>query len=128
MTYKQLISVMQTLVANIENQETKTQKKLVKIHQKLMTYYNIYQEKVNENKLEYAEVDDKGFLILDEKSEFKHSKEGMKKLIEANKALLNSDFDYEVIEVLNPSGLEEHVYLKNFVKGVMFHEEDTDTL
>jgi hypothetical protein len=36
------------------------------------------------------------------------------------KDLLNKEFNYDLIEVINTKGLEEHLYLKDFVTGVNF--------
>ena len=125
MTYKDLVTAMSILVNNIDQQETKLQKKLVKIHAKLKEFYDVYSDKLNDYRLEYAAVDDKGFLITTEKGEYKYTKEGMKSLQDASKELLNEEVDFKPIEVLNPSGLEAHIYLKGWVTGVEFNE-DTD--
>lgn len=127
-TYKDLIIVLQTIVANVESPDTKGQKKLIKIHQRLMKYYESYQEKHSDNKLEYAEVDEKGKLILNEKGEYSYSKPNMKLLNDANKKLLNEEFEYDVIEVVNPGGLEIHNYLENWVTGVSFISNDEDEI
>ena len=130
MTYKDLIFTMNMLVGNIDNQETKVQKKLVKIHGKLKTAYEQYADKLNDLRLEYAEVDEKGHLIMTDKGEYKYSKESTKKLQAAGKELLDQEFDFDTIEVLNPGGLESHTYLKDWVKGVEFDavEDDADIL
>jgi hypothetical protein len=118
------------LVGNIDNQETKVQKKLVKIHGKLKTAYEQYADKLNDLRLEFAEVDDKGHLIMTEKGEYKYSKESTKKLQAAGKDLLDQEFDFDTIDVLNPAGLESHTYLKGWLKGVDFVdiEDDADIL
>lgn len=130
MTYKDLIFTMNMLVGNIDGQETKVQKKLVKIHGKLKTAYEQYADKLNDLRLEYAEVDDKGHLIMTDKGEYKYSKESTKKLQAAGKELLDQEFDFDTIEVLNPAGLESHTYLKDWVKGIEFDavEDDADIL
>lgn len=124
MTYKELIEAMQILVQNIGNQETKTQKKLLKIHGKLKEYYEEYEEKLNDIRLENAMTEDNGALILDEKGGYKYNKDGQRKMYKDIKDLLSSDFDYQKIEVVNPNGLEEHIYLKSFITGVKFPEDN----
>lgn len=124
MTYKELIEAMQILVQNIGNQETKTQKKLLKIHSKLKTYYEYYEEQLNDIRLENAMTEENGALILDEKGGYKYNKDGQRKMYKEIKDLLNKDFNYELIEVVNPIGLEEHLYLKSFITGVKFIEEN----
>jgi hypothetical protein len=120
MTYKDLIETMQQLVHNIGNQETKTQKKLLAIHGKLKKYYENYEELLNDIRLENAMTEDNGALILDEKGGYKYNKDGQRKMYKEIKDLLNKEFYYDLIEVINTKGLEEHIYLKDFVTGVNF--------
>jgi hypothetical protein len=124
MKHKDLILTMSLLVANIGDQKTKTQKKLLKIHEQLKKHYDAYQEKISELRLDNASVDKDGNLILDEKGEYKYNKEGLKKLNEAAKELLEDEFEYKPIEVMNPEGLDIHVYLKGWVNGVKFQDEE----
>jgi hydroxymethylpyrimidine pyrophosphatase-like HAD family hydrolase len=124
MTYKDLIETMQQLVHNIGNQETKTQKKLLAIHGKLKKYYENYEELLNDIRLENAMTEDNGALILDEKGGYKYNKDGQRKMYKEIKELLNKEFNYEQIEVINTKGLEEHVYLKHFTTGINFIEEN----
>ena len=124
MKHKDLILTMSLLVANIGDQKTKTQKKLLKIHEQLKKHYDSYQEKIAELRLDNASVDKDGNLILDEKGEYKYNKEGLKKLNEAAKELLEAEFEYKPIDVMNPEGLDIHVYLKGWVNGVKFQDEE----
>ena len=126
MTYKELIEAMQILVQNIGSQETKTQKKLLKIHGKLKEYYEEYEEQLNDIRLENAMTEENGALILDEKGGYKYNKEGQRKMYKEIKNLLSDEFDFNVIEVVNPSGLEEHIYLEKFVNGVKFTESEEE--
>ncbi len=124
MTYKDLIETMQQLVYNIGNQETKTQKKLLAIHGKLKKYYENYEELLNDIRLENAMTEENGALILDEKGGYKYNKDGQRKMYKEIKELLSSEFDYKKIEIVNPYLLEEHIYLKDFVTGVNFIEDN----
>jgi len=124
MTYKDLIETMQQLVHNIGNQETKVQKKLLSIHGKLKKHYENYEELLNDIRLDNAMTEENGALILDEKGGYKYNKDGQRKMYKEIKDLLNKEFYYEAIEVINTKGLEEHVYLKHFVTGVNFVEDN----
>jgi hydroxymethylpyrimidine pyrophosphatase-like HAD family hydrolase len=126
MTYKELIEAMQILVQNIGNQETKVQKKLLKIHTKLKSYYEEYEEQLNDIRLENAMTEENGALILDEKGGYKYNKDGQRKMYKEIKELLSKDFDYQKIEVVNDKGLEEHIYLKDFVNGVKFTQSEEE--
>ena len=64
--------------------------------------------------------------IVNEKGEYRFSKEGLKKLKDDIKKLNESEFNFKPIEVLNPKGLEEFSFLKDWVTGVEFEVEETD--
>jgi uncharacterized protein YfdQ (DUF2303 family) len=120
---------MNIISQNIGQQETKTQKKLFKIYERLKKYHEEYQEQFQEIRLDAALVDDKGALVLDEKGEYKFTKDGVRQVEKAVKELLSKEFAYTKIEVLNANGLENHIYLKEWLIGVEFiGEEDAEIL
>ena len=61
---------------------------------------------------------------MSEKGEYSFSKEGMKKLNADIKHLLDKEFDFKTIEVVNPEGLEIHTYLNGWLSGVSFDNVD----
>ena len=124
MTYKNLIEVLELIGKNVGNQESKTQKKLIKIYNKLKVYYDAYEEVRNDYRLEHASVDDKGNVVLNEKGDYVFTKDALKNLQKDLKNLLGQSFIFEIINVVNPSGLEEHIYLKGWLDGVIFNEEE----
>jgi 3-methyladenine DNA glycosylase AlkD len=126
MKYEKIGQVIAQINAVIGKQETKVQKKLFKFGEKLKTYQEDYVNKVEELRLDNAAADDKEVLIVNEKGEYKFTKEGLKKLKEDIKKLNESEFDFKPIEVLNPKGLEEFHFLKDWVTGVTFDEEEAD--
>lgn len=126
MTYKQLIESMDLIARNVGNQETKVQKKLLKIYNKLKVYYDRYEELRNDIRLDFASVDEKNNVVLNEKSDYVFTKDKLKDMQKPLRELINSEFIFEKIEVLNPSGLEDHVYLKDFVNGVSFKLDDEE--
>jgi hypothetical protein len=126
MKYEKINEVIGQINAVIGKQETKVQKKLFKFGEKLKTYQEDYVTKIEELRLDNAATDEKSVLIVNEKGEYRFSKEGLKKLREDIKKLNESDFDFKPIEVLNPKGLEEFHFLKDWVTGVTFDEEEAD--
>jgi hypothetical protein len=126
MKYEKINEVIGQINAVIGKQETKVQKKLFKFGEKLKTYQEDYVTKVEELRLDNAATDEKGVLVVNEKGEYRFSKEGLKKLREDIKKLNESEFDFKPIEVLNPKGLEEFHFLKDWVTGVTFDEEEAD--
>ena len=126
MKYEKIGLVISQINQVIGKQETKVQKKLFKFGEKLKPYQETYISKVEELRLDNAATDDKGVLTVDEKGEYKFTKEGLKKLREDIKKLNESEFDFTPIEVLNPKGLEEFHFLKDWVTGITFDEEEAD--
>lgn len=124
MTNKDLIQVANLIAANMGDQSTKTQKKLFKIYEKLKPSIDKYQEGIEEIRLDNASVDDKGNLITDEKSGYKFTKDAAKKINQKLKELNEKEIEFKPIEVLNPEGLEIHVYLKGWLTGVEFKQDE----
>ena len=128
MKYNQL----QTLVANINavigSQETKTQKKLVKIFEKVKSHHESYQAQVEELRLDNAAVGEKDVLLLDEKGQYKFTKDGIKKLTEQIKALGEKEFEFKPIEIINTQGLENFTFLEDWTTGITFVKEEEEEL
>jgi hypothetical protein len=123
-TYKDLYMVVAYTAANIMNESTKGQKKLGLIRKKFQPFLDEYNEKRDELRLDHASCDDKGNLILDEKGEYKFTKEGLKKLSQAVKELSDQEFDYTPILIINPEELEVYTFLDGWVNGVKFEKEE----
>lgn len=128
MKYKQLLQLATTLKYVIGSQETKVQKKLFKVQEKIAKYLDEYNKQVEELRLDNASVDEKGILILNEKSDYKFSKEGIKKLTKDIEALNDKEFDFQIINVVNPQGLEEFTFLSDWTTGIEFNKQEEEEL
>ena len=128
MKYNQLNQLVANLNAVIGSQETKTAKKLLKIYEKVKTHHEDYQSKVEELRLDNAQVDDKDCLVLSEKGEYRFTKEAIKKLTEQVKALGEKEFEFKPIEVINTNGLEHFTFLENWTTGITFVKEEEEEL
>ena len=128
MKYNQLNTLVANINAVIGNSETKTQKKLVKIYEKVKTHHESYQAQVEELRLDNAQVDDKDCLLLSDKGEYKYTKDGIKKLTEQIKALGEKEFEFKPIEVINTNGLENFTFLEEWTKGITFVKEEEEEL
>ena len=128
MKYQQLNTLVASINAVIGSQETKTQKKLFKIYEKVKTHHEDYQAKVEELRLDNASTKENDILILNEKGEYSFTKEAIKKLTEQVKELSNKEFDFKPIEVLNPNGLENFTFLENWTSGITFIKEIEEEL
>ena len=126
MTYKELNDLVNTIKTIIGDQETKTQKKLFKIFEKIKPTFTEYQNKIEDLRLDNAATDDKGVLILDDKGNYKFNKEGLKNLTKQINELNEQSFTFTKIPVVNPQGLENFVFLKDWLDGVTFVEEEAE--
>jgi hypothetical protein len=128
MNYNQLNQLVANLNAVIGSQESKTQKKLFRLYEKVKTHHEDYQAKVEELRLDNAQVDGNDCLILDEKGSYKFTKECIKRLTEQVKELNERTFDFTLIPVVNPQGLEHFTFLEEWVTGITFITEEEEEL
>jgi 23S rRNA pseudoU1915 N3-methylase RlmH len=129
MKYQQLNELVTNLntaikVATIKDKETKIGKKLAKVYEKVKKHHEDYSKQAEELRIDNASTDDKGVLLLDEKGEYKFSKEGLKKLMAQLKELGQKEFEFTKIPVVNPAGLEEYFFLNDWLTGVNFITEE----
>lgn len=124
MKFKEINILAANIQAVIGNQETKVQKKLAKIYEKLDKYGKMYDEKIADLRLDYAATDDKGVLLLNDKGVYTFKKEDLKKLNEKVRALNEEEFILDPINVVNPEGLQEFTFLKEWTKGIEFINEE----
>jgi hypothetical protein len=128
MKYKQLLQLVNNINAVIGSSETKTQKKLVKIFEKVKKHHEDYQAEVEILRLDAAMTDDKDCLLLDDKGNYKYSKEGIKKLTKDIDALNDKVFDFQIINVVNPEGLTDFNFLEDWTTGIEFNKQEEEEL
>jgi hypothetical protein len=66
--------------------------------------------------------------LLDEKSNYKYSKEGIKKLTQQIKDLSDKEIEFNKIEVINTSGLEDFTFLQDWTTGIEFNKQEEEEL
>ena len=128
MKYQQLNTLVASINAVIGSQETKVQKKLFRLYEKVKSHHESYQAQVEELRLDNASTDDKDILLLDEKGGYKFTKENIKKLTAQVKELGEKEFEFKPIEVLNPNGLENFTFLEDWTTGIEFIKEIEEEL
>ena len=128
MKYQQLNTLVASINAVIGNSESKTQKKLVKIYEKVKSHHESYQAQVEELRLDNASTDSNDILLLDEKGGYKFTKESIKKLTAQVTELGNKEFDFTPIPVVNPQGLEDFNFLEDWTTGITFVKEEEEEL
>jgi len=126
MNYQQLNILVASINAVIGSQETKVQKKLFKIYEKVKSHHESYQAQVEELRLDNAAADDKDILLLDEKGGYKFTKEAIKKLTTQVKELGEKEFEFKPIEVVNTKGLEDFNFLQEWTTGIAFIKEEEE--
>ena len=126
MKFNQINTLVANLNSVIGSQESKTQKKLFRIYEKIKSHHETFQSEIEDLRLDNAQVDEKDCLILDEKGGYKFSKEGLKKLTKDITELGEKEFDFTPISIVNPQGLEKFYFLKDWVTGVNFLKEEEE--
>jgi uncharacterized protein (UPF0216 family) len=128
MQYKKINEVINQ-INNIQgNPEEKVIKKLLKFAEKLKPYQEEYATKAQELRLDNAATDKDGVLILNDKQDYKFTKEGLKKLQDQIKELGEKEFEFKKIEVVNPNGLENFTFLEDWTTGITFVKEEEEEL
>jgi calcineurin-like phosphoesterase len=128
MKYKQLLQLVNNINAVIGSSETKTQKKLVKIFEKVKKHHEDYQAEVEILRLDAAMTDEKDCLLLDDKGNYRYSKEGIKKLTKDIEALNDKEFDFVIINVVNPEFLKDFTFLEDWTTGIEFNKQEEEEL
>ena len=128
MNYNQLNQLVANLNAVIGSQESRTQKKLFRIYEKLKSHHEAYQAEVEGLRLDNAQVDSNDCLILDEKNGYKFTKESIKKLTQQVKELGDKEFAFDKINIANPQGLENFDFLDSWTTGIIFVKEEEEEL
>ena len=128
MKYQQLNTLVASINAVIGSQETKVQKKLFKIYEKVKSHHESYQAQVEELRLDNASTDDNDILLLDEKGGYKFTKEAIKKLTAQVKELGEKEFEFTPINVVNPDGLQDFTFLEEWTSGIEFIKEIEEEL
>jgi hypothetical protein len=128
MNYNQLNQLVSNLNAVIGSQESRTQKKLFRIYEKVKSHHEAYQADVEGLRLDNAQVDSNDCLILDEKNGYKFTKESIKKLTQQVKELGEKEFEFDKINIANPKGLETFTFLEDWTTGITFVKEEEEEL
>lgn len=116
-TYSELIVLINYLNATTSESGSKKELKLKKIVEKIKPLFDEYNEKRDDIRLEHAYADSNGILDLNEKGEYKYTKEGVKGMNNDFKSLLIQTFNFELLEI-GTDGIEDLFFLSGWVKGM----------
>lgn len=112
-----LIRGLNILMSDKEILSSKAGKKLEKMAKKVQSHLDEYNEKLEDIRLDNANVDANGSLLTDEKGGYKYSKEGIKKMNADIKELLKKEFEFYQFS-FSPEGLEKYSFLSKWVEGI----------
>lgn len=127
--YSELLSLVQSINFVFRLPELKDNskgiKKLQKIGEKMKNHLEFYNEKLEEIRLDHANTDKDGSLLLDEKGGYKFTKESTKEMNKKVKELLESTFEFYEF-TFSHEGLEKFAFLEGWVEGLKFPEEEVE--
>ena len=127
---RDLLNLVQTLNVLLSNEDfvknnTKGVKKLQKVGEKIKSHLDAYNEKIDEAKLDNANTDKDGSLLLDEKGGYKYSKEGLKSLNKKIKEILDTEFEFYQF-TFSKEGIESFQFLEGWVEGLEFPKQEVE--
>lgn len=96
---------------------SKKEAKLKKIAEKVKPIFEEYNEKREDIRLDHAFEDKSGVLELNEKGEYKFTKEGIKAMAKDMKKLLEDTFEFYQF-TFSTEGIDDLKFLAGWVEGI----------
>jgi len=126
-TYADLLELVRNLNVVQAEPNSKRQKKLKKIAEKVKSVFEEYNEQREDIRLDNAHANAEGVLDLNEKGEYKFTKEGLKQMNKEMKKLLDKSFEFYQLSFNNES-IEDLMFLEGWVESILFPipEEDNE--
>lgn len=109
-TYAELLELVRSLNMTPAEKGSKAEAKLKKIAEKIKPIFEGYNEKREDIRLDHAFVDSKGVLELNEKGEYKFTKEAIKAMAKDMKNLLDETFEFYQFS-FSTEGIEDFKFL-----------------
>lgn len=124
----QLVQAINILSNSTEFAEKNTKgiKKLKKVGEKIKEYLESYNEKLEDIRLDNANTDDSGSLLLNEKGDYKFSKDGLRNLNKSAKELLDSTIEIYPF-TFSTEGIEDFLFLEGWVAGISAPDAEQDS-
>jgi hypothetical protein len=123
--YAELLALVQALNATNAERGTKREEKLKKIAKKVKPLFDDYNDEKETIRLDNAYTDAYGVLVLNEKGEYKYTKEGAKTMKEDMKKLLNKEFDFYRF-TFSSEGIEDLLFLDGWVESMTSKSDEKD--
>lgn len=124
-TNADLLELVRNLNMTPAEKGSKKEIKLKKIGEKIKPIFEEYNEKREEVRLDHAYADASGVLQLNEKGDYKFTKDGIKAMSKDMKDLLDKTFEFYQF-TFTTEGIDELKYLAGWVEGIEPEKEEND--
>jgi hypothetical protein len=121
-TNADLLDLVRNLNITPAEKGSKREAKLKKIAEKIKPLFDEYNEKREDIRLDHAYADQNGVLELNEKGEYKFTKEGIKGMAKDMKSLLDESFEFYQF-TFSTEGIEDLKFLAGWVEGIEADKE-----
>jgi hypothetical protein len=121
-TNADLLDLVRNLNITPAEKGSKREAKLKKIAEKIKPLFDEYNEKREDIRLDHAYADQNGVLELNEKGEYKFTKEGIKGMAKGMKSLLDESFEFYQF-TFSTEGIEDLKFLAGWVEGIEADKE-----
>jgi ElaB/YqjD/DUF883 family membrane-anchored ribosome-binding protein len=116
-TNADLLELVRNLNTTPAEKGSKREAKIKKIAEKIKKVFEEYNEQREDIRLDHAFADKNGVLEMNEKGEYKFTKDGIKAMAKEMKALLDKTFDFYQF-TFSTEGIEDLKFLAGWVEGI----------
>jgi ElaB/YqjD/DUF883 family membrane-anchored ribosome-binding protein len=116
-TNAELLELVRALNITPAEKGSKAEAKLKKIAEKIKPLFEQYNEKREDIRLDNAHTESNGVLDLNEKGEYKFTKDGIKAMAKDMKALLDDTFEFYQF-TFSSEGIESFKFLAGWVESI----------
>ena len=116
-TNAELLELVRSLNTTPVEKGSKAEAKLKKIAEKIKPLFEDYNEKREDIRLDHAHTEANGVLELNEKGEYKFTKDGIKAMSKDMKKLLDETFEFYQF-TFSTEGIDSFKFLAGWVEGI----------
>ena len=116
-TNAELLDLVRSLNTTPVEKGSKAEAKLKKIAEKIKPLFEDYNEKREDIRLDHAHTEANGVLELNEKGEYKFTKDGIKAMAKDMKKLLDETFEFYQF-TFSTEGIDGFKFLAGWVEGI----------
>ena len=116
-TNAELLDLVRSLNTTPVEKGSKAEAKLKKIAEKIKPLFEEYNEKREDIRLDHAHTEANGVLELNEKGEYKFTKDGIKAMAKDMKKLLDETFEFYQF-TFSTEGIDSFKFLAGWVEGI----------